>query len=115
MGQNTQEFKAHKNASLEERAFSILYVDRGKHKSLNLVAPSQELCLQWVTCLHILMSQKDSIQRRDMIGLPAWIQGMWQSIDIKKQGYLDLDQVTILMRKLNFQLSKREIKSNIKV
>ncbi len=45
----------------------------------------------------------------------TWLRKMWDTIDTKNTGMLDLDGVTQLLRKLNVRLSKSEVKSAFKV
>eukprot|EP00842_Homolaphlyctis_polyrhiza_P006295 jgi/Hompol1/6667/HPOL_005050-RA len=118
MGQNTKAFEIHgKHPDLEERAFSIIYLMQGKYKSLNLVAATPEDCVMWVTGLHALMTQVDSpnddapIYQTDMA---QWLRKLWHEADSANTGSLDIDQVTSLMKRLNFRLSKSEIKSTFR-
>ncbi len=48
------------------------------------------------------------------MALSDWMKSMWNCMDSQGKNTLDLDQITILMKKLNVTLSKREIKSNLK-
>ncbi|KAJ3346548.1 1-phosphatidylinositol 4,5-bisphosphate phosphodiesterase delta-4, partial [Kappamyces sp. JEL0680] len=116
LGQNTVEFQPWKDPSLEERAFSIIHVEKGRYKTLNLVAFDADTCSKWVSLFHILMSQdsKDGHDARSIVGLSAWLQLKWDSIDTRRSGVLGLEQLTSLMKSLNLGLSQKEIKSYIK-
>lgn len=113
VGQNTQGFQVWREAMLEERAFSVIYLSNSKHKELNFVAPTNELCIQWVTGLHVLLTNRDSNSIHEFVGLPEWLMDMWKSVDVDGNG-LKLDQITTLMKKLNFRLSQSELKSAFK-
>ncbi|KAH6601234.1 hypothetical protein BASA50_001758 [Batrachochytrium salamandrivorans] len=120
MGQNTKAFEIHgKQPDLDERAFSIIYMSKGRYKSLNVVAPSPENCALWITGLHILMIQLDrtvggQTSSRNLTNMSQWLKTLWQEADVSGIGTLDLDQVTVLMEQLNFRLSKSEIKSTFR-
>ncbi|KAJ3304687.1 1-phosphatidylinositol 4,5-bisphosphate phosphodiesterase delta-4 [Kappamyces sp. JEL0829] len=112
----SSKFQPWKDPSLEERAFSIIHVEKGRYKTLNLVAFDADTCSKWVSLFHILMSQdsKDGHDARSIVGLSAWLQLKWDSIDTRRSGVLGLEQLTSLMKSLNLGLSQKEIKSYIK-
>lgn len=113
MGQNTKEFQPFKSSELVDRSFSLIYLEKGKYKTLNLSAQDEPSCRNCVTALIILKAQGSESETIQM--LPVWIRKMWDSVDVNNRGILDLDQITLLMKKCNILLSKREIKSNLKV
>lgn len=117
MGQNTKEFQAYKDPLLEDLSFSIIYLDRGKYRTLNFSTKDEKTRTNWVYGLNILMASRESgtSSLNDMVGLPMWLKVMWDKIDTSNTGSLDLDQITALMKTLQMHLSKREIKSYIKV
>lgn len=114
LGQNTKEFQPFKNAELADKSFSLIYLEKGKYKTLNLSALDEQSCRKWVTTLIILMAQEGT-EIKSLQMLPVWIRKMWDSVDVNNRGDLDLDQITLLMKKCNILLSRREIKSNLKV
>ncbi|KAJ3187801.1 1-phosphatidylinositol 4,5-bisphosphate phosphodiesterase delta-4 [Gaertneriomyces sp. JEL0708] len=118
LGQNTKAFEIHgKRPEFEERAFTVVYVLAGQYKMLNLVAPTKEDATLWISGLHMLMAQTD-IESNDplklSLNLSTWLRKKWVDADTSKDGKLDLDEITDLMRKLNMRLSKSEIKSTFK-
>ena len=80
------------------------------------MAPSQDACVKWVYGLTILFVQSlnDDPQYIDL-SMSGFLKKMWRTIDTRKQGSLSLDDVTALMRKLNINLSRIEVKSTFKV
>ena len=114
MGQNTKEFQHYKKMELEDRAFSIIYVTKGRYKTLNLLARDKETCTYWVQSLQVLLA-REFPPTLSPLALSDWIKSTWDSIDVSGENSLDLDQITALMKKLNVLLSKREIKSNLKL
>ncbi|KAI9017519.1 PLC-like phosphodiesterase [Gaertneriomyces semiglobifer] len=118
LGQNTKAFEIHgKRPEYEERSFTVVYVLAGQYKMLNLVAPTKEDATLWISGLHMLMAQTD-IESNDplklSLNLSTWLRKKWVDADTSKDGKLDLDEITDLMRKLNMRLSKSEIKSTFK-
>lgn len=94
--------------------FSILYLQKGKHNDLNLIAPSAIDCDNWVNYLHLLLTDVE-VNANDEVGLPKWLRKMWDQADIDKNDTLDLDSITNLMKLLHLPLSKSEIKSAMKL
>jgi phosphatidylinositol phospholipase C delta len=113
MGQNTEGFKENRIPEMEERAFSIIYLDQKKYRELNWIAPTVEKCVQWVMGLHILHTETATTVH-DLVGLPDWLHAMWNSVDDQGTGSLDLDHVSSLLYKLNIEFSKSEMKSAVK-
>ncbi|EGF83101.1 hypothetical protein BATDEDRAFT_85754 [Batrachochytrium dendrobatidis JAM81] len=120
MGQNTKAFDIHgKHPDMDERAFSIIYMSKGKYKFLNLIAPSPEICALWVTGLHIRMTQFGHENGSDasiahLTDMSQWLKTLWYEADVSGLGQLNVDQITALMERLNFRLSKSEIKSTFR-
>ncbi|TPX35466.1 phosphoinositide phospholipase C [Synchytrium microbalum] len=119
MGQNTRAFEIHgKKPEYENRAFTIIYSVGGTYKMLNLVAPSPEACTLWVFGLHMLLANanmRDFGPAELEQTVAGWLGKVWIQADIRGTGKLDLDEVTNLMKKLNIQLSKTEVKSTFKL
>ena len=124
MGQNTKAFEVHGKNEWFDCAFSIIYIDKGKYKILNLgiyksldkVAPSQEACVKWVYGLTMLFVQSlnDDSAQVDMT-MSGFLKKMWLTVDVKNSGFLCFDDVMLLLRKLNMKLSWSEVKSTLKV
>ncbi|KAJ3216751.1 1-phosphatidylinositol 4,5-bisphosphate phosphodiesterase delta-4 [Dinochytrium kinnereticum] len=113
LGQNTKAFEMHGKApGIDDRAFTVIYVAGGKYKMLNLVAPTKEYCELWVTGLHMLLAQADG--NPFQTNMRSWLRRMWKEVDTTGRDRLDLDEVTVLMKRLNIRLSKIEIKSTFK-
>jgi hypothetical protein len=116
-GQKTEMFLPY-SSSLEDRAFSIIYVEKAKYKTLNLVSKDSDTCSTWISSLHAMLgnqiedSEPSNFSRAS---LSSWLRNRWDSVENLNQGGLDLDQITTLMKKINLSLSKREIKSFMKV
>ncbi|KAJ3394905.1 1-phosphatidylinositol 4,5-bisphosphate phosphodiesterase delta-4 [Entophlyctis sp. JEL0112] len=123
LGQNTKAFELHgKRTEVEERAFSIIYTaDDGSFKVLNLVAPTKEVCVLWVSGLHMLLANS-SLPSTGVVessaSIPSsinnWLETRWKDVDSNNSGTLELDSVTQLMGRLNIRLSRKEIKSALK-
>ncbi|KAI8853813.1 PLC-like phosphodiesterase [Chytridium lagenaria] len=113
LGQNTKAFEIHGKApGIDDRAFTVIYVAGGKYKMLNLVAPTKEDCEMWVTGLHMLLSQADGATFQT--NMRTWLRRMWKEVDTTGRDRLNLDEVAVLMKRLNVRLSKVEIKSTFK-
>ena len=124
LGPNTRAFESHDGVPLQDCAFSVIYVDKGKYKILNLgnftslnqVAPSQEACVNWVFGLTMLFVQSLNDDPAQVhLTMSGFLKKMWLKVDLKNSGYLCFDDVTLLMRKLNINLSRLEVKSTFKV
>ncbi|KAJ3269477.1 hypothetical protein HDV01_001361 [Terramyces sp. JEL0728] len=61
-----------------------------------------------------MLLSKDASTVHDLVGLPKWLQEMWNKVDVGYRGSLNLDEVTVLMKKLNILLTKNQIKSAFK-
>lgn len=119
LGQNTKAFDLHgRSVDFEGRAFSIIYRAEGDYKILNLVAPSREICAMWVYGIHTLIFQMND-PMMDLshleFSMSSFLKRLWQMVDVKNSGRLNLDEVTGLLAKLNIRLSKSEVKSTFKV
>ncbi|KAJ3128772.1 1-phosphatidylinositol 4,5-bisphosphate phosphodiesterase delta-4 [Nowakowskiella sp. JEL0407] len=127
LGQNTKAFDLYRSPELEEKAFSVIYVNNGQYKMLNLVAPTRELCVSWVNGLLMLLSQityvpptiselpnADDSERHLRYTMSTWLVKTWKEVDVHGIDKLDLEQITLLMRKLNIQVSNKEVKSMFK-
>lgn len=114
LGQNTPAFKSiKKDPLLEQRSFSIIYIQNGKHKMLNLVTETHEQCISWVTGLNMLQTNITS-SHLNLFHLRDWLHQTWFEFDIERSNKLNLDQVTGMMKHLNIPLSKTEIKGAFK-
>ncbi|KAI8808401.1 PLC-like phosphodiesterase [Cladochytrium replicatum] len=142
LGQNTKAFEFHgKLPDAEDRSFSIIYVADGEYKMLNLVAPDRQTCSLWVSGLYMLLSQinhptRTSSPAQLYTSTAAWLRRMWR--EVVSQTYssgdrsasaspalsplysevgvdgLNLDGVTTLLRRLNMNVSKSEVKAMFK-
>lgn len=125
LGQNTKAFEYHGKQEFQDCAFSIIYVHKGKYKILNLgnlylslnqVAPSQEACVNWVYGLTMLFVQSLNDDPAQVhMTMSGFLKKMWLTVDVKGAGSLCFDDVILLMRKLNINLSRSEVKSTLKV
>ncbi|KAI8903995.1 PLC-like phosphodiesterase [Gorgonomyces haynaldii] len=107
LGMNTLGFSLYeKSPALEERAFSVIYLQQGKFKFLNLLAQNQEETLKWVNTLHQLMSLDYQISDFD-----TWLTRIW---DNEHKQFMNVDEITLVFKRLNLNLSKREVKSAFK-
>ena len=72
----------------------------------------------WVYGIHILITQlhlsSEDPAQLDFT-MASFLKKIWNTVDTKSQGRLNLDDVTLLLRKLNIKLSKQEVKSAFKV
>ncbi|KAJ3184613.1 1-phosphatidylinositol 4,5-bisphosphate phosphodiesterase delta-4 [Geranomyces variabilis] len=118
LGQNTKGFELHgRKPEQNDRSFSVIYVQAGEYKMLNLVALTREDAARWVSGLHMLMGQADisgGDPARLSHNMSTWLRKQWNEADTSRDGRLDLDEVTDLMKKLNIRLSKSEVKSTFK-
>ncbi|KAJ3144692.1 1-phosphatidylinositol 4,5-bisphosphate phosphodiesterase delta-4 [Geranomyces variabilis] len=118
LGQNTKGFEIHgRKPEQNDRSFSVIYVQAGEYKMLNLVALTREDAARWVSGLHMLMGQADisgGDPARLSHNMSTWLRKQWNEADTSRDGRLDLDEVTDLMKKLNIRLSKSEVKSTFK-
>lgn len=124
-GQATSAFELYgKDPLLETRSFSIIYFDGRKYGSLNFglfplipVAESQDVAEQWITGLYSMLPSTEFVQHSVIpsISLSSWLKNIWNSIDVKLEDKLNLDQVVQVFKRLNILLSLREIKSAFKV
>ena len=57
-GRSTDSFKLHGNTYPEERCFSIIYIERSKFKTLDLVALSPVDAHAWVLGLKVLVREE---------------------------------------------------------
>ncbi|KAJ3161074.1 1-phosphatidylinositol 4,5-bisphosphate phosphodiesterase delta-4 [Geranomyces michiganensis] len=118
LGQNTKGFEMHgRKPEQNDRSFSVIYVQAGEYKMLNLVALTREDAARWVSGLHMLLSQTDisgGDPGRLSQNMSSWLRKQWNQADTSRDGRLDLDEVTDLMKKLNIRLSKSEVKSTFK-
>jgi Ca2+-binding EF-hand superfamily protein len=114
LGQSTKAFQLHGiKPEYEDRAFSIIYSVSGEYKILNLVAPTNDCAMTWVYGLHLLLLTQDTPEALDLT-MQGFLKKMWKTIDFKNQDKLNIDDVTTLMRRLNINLSKLEVKSTFK-
>ena len=112
-GQSTKGFELQgKNPEIEDRAFSIIYVVEGEYKNLDLVAPSFEDRSFWVDALNQLITMEKFEDSQDDTNI---LRKLWDSVNSsKKNGDMDLEGITVMLKKLNIKLSKSEVKSALK-
>lgn len=80
------------------------------------MAPSQEACVKWVYGLTMLFVQSLNDDPAQVhMTMSGFLKKMWLTVDVKDSGNLGFDDVTFLMRKLNLNLSRSEVKSTLKV
>ncbi|KAJ3114614.1 1-phosphatidylinositol 4,5-bisphosphate phosphodiesterase delta-4 [Phlyctochytrium bullatum] len=90
----------------------VSWESKKKKPTLSTVAPTKEECEIWVTGLHMLLAQADgNVVQTNM---RTWLKRMWKDVDVTGRGKLDLDEVSVLMKRLNIRLSRVEIKSTFK-
>jgi phosphatidylinositol phospholipase C delta len=76
-----------------------------------LIAPTKELALEWTAGLDLCLQDSAAV---DNVGLPKWLKEMWDLADVNKDGLLGIDDISVLIKKLNLNLSKSELKSGFK-
>ncbi|RKO99368.1 hypothetical protein CXG81DRAFT_27874 [Caulochytrium protostelioides] len=92
LGQNTRAFELHgaRDPAREARCFSLIYVDRGKYKMLNLCAQSALQSSLWVSGLHMLVGQTQISDSQNPMALPknivAWIHKCWHEVRVAAGG-----------------------------
>ncbi|CAF1107674.1 unnamed protein product [Adineta steineri] len=99
-------------------AFSILY-DNNRH-SLDLLADSENICLQWIQGLEYLIERYRSHVRTHHEITDRWLWSLFSQADRDQSGQLNRREVHQLLRLLNIELDEREIdqyfnQSNIQI
>ncbi len=69
----------------------------------------------WVRLLKLLQSSSEEVQR-EFKGdkFKEYIAEQWKRADVNRDGTLNLDEVMILMRKMNIEVPKKELKEKMK-
>ncbi|CAF3806889.1 unnamed protein product [Adineta steineri] len=88
-------------------AFSILY-DNNRH-SLDLLADSENICLQWIQGLEYLIERYRSHVRTHHEITDRWLWSLFSQADRDQSGQLNRREVHQLLRLLNIELDEREI------
>ena len=74
-GRSTETFKVARDRSEQDKCFSIVYLDGGKHANLDLVALSQSDAEAWVTGLGTLIKEMGRANFcRNMINIQSFTQ-----------------------------------------
>ncbi|RGB24570.1 hypothetical protein C1646_725847 [Rhizophagus diaphanus] len=99
---------------LEDRWFTIIYVEAGKYKSLHLLAETADLFNKWVDNL-----QRLYLHRKDMIGglghlrkrQSIWLKQHWKQANKDGDSKLVFDEVSRLCRQLNINMSRQSLRA----
>ena len=87
--------------------FSILY--HNNRHSLDLLAPTEEICLQWIHGLEYLLQRYRSHLRTHHEITDQWLWHLFCSADRDHSGHLSRREVRGLLHSLNLQLSDHEL------
>lgn len=88
-------------------AFSILYSHN--HKSLDLLAETEDIRSQWVKGLEFLINRYQSHMRTNREITDKWIWNLFTQADFDQSGHLDRNEVLRLLHLLNIELSNDEV------
>ena len=87
--------------------FSILY--RNNRHSLDLLAATEEICLQWIRGLEYVLQRYRSRLRTHHEITDQWLWHLFHSADRDHSGHLNRREVRGLLHSLNLQLSDAEL------
>ncbi|KAL7749781.1 hypothetical protein RI367_004657 [Sorochytrium milnesiophthora] len=96
-----------------ETELSIHYSTLGRPRVLNLIAPTPDLRDAWVDVLTTELNKDSNMSGRDTAELvvSTWIQRAWQASDRNSDHRVDCDELAKLLKSLNINVGKHEVKS----
>lgn len=111
-GQNTFQFQRYSQiyGDANEKSFSIVYQDSdGKEKTLDLIAPSQDIFKLWHDGLKALVQKLK--EQRDNYSLDAlFLKSLWDRADTDHSGTLNAKEIVRLVQSINVHLPTPTVK-----
>ncbi|ORX89142.1 PLC-like phosphodiesterase [Basidiobolus meristosporus CBS 931.73] len=100
----------------KSRWFSIVYVEKGEYKSLNLVAASSELRNVWVNALREVGEYGEKLPALDylQVRFESWLKKIWAQADRNNDKTLDYSEVKNLFEQLNIFIPSKLLKLKFK-
>ena len=96
----------------EERWLTVIYIVDGRYKTLHAVAATRDVFQLWDDTLRglfavrqDLMSGLGHVEKRQAV----WERRYWKGADESGDARLELDEVEVLCKRLNINLSKDEL------
>lgn len=115
-GQNTFQFQRYSQiyGDANEKSFSIVYQDTdGKEKTLDLIAPSQDIFKLWHDGLKALVTKLK--EQRDNYSLDAlFLKSLWDRADVDHSGTLNAKEIVGLVQSINVHLATATVKTLFK-
>lgn len=108
-----------------DRFLSIIYVEQGAFKQVNLVAPNTTVCSDWATSLQSILAEAEACRRYGSVSVGGykhleerhllWLKQKWRSVFKGANPKLTCAEAHALCKRLNIYLKKDAFRQKFQV